>query len=143
MSSTSPAISRRRKKSSSRREREQEVFFRTTEAPGTIIIDTKGRFLYLVQGNNRALRYGIGVGRDGFNGPACRRFRASRNGRIAPPPEMIHASLICRGPWPEDRAIRCGRARCISGAPSTASPAPTSQTRLATRLLVGVFPSSQ
>src|ERR1700735_3848907 len=43
----------------------QEVFFRTTEAPGTIIIDTKGRFLYLVQGNNRALRYGIGVGRDG------------------------------------------------------------------------------
>src|ERR1700684_4617914 len=44
----------------------QEVFFRTTEAPGTIIIDTKGRFLYLVQGNNRALRYGIGVGREGF-----------------------------------------------------------------------------
>ncbi len=44
----------------------QEVFFRTTEATGTIIIDTKGRFLYLVQGNNRALRYGIGVGRDGF-----------------------------------------------------------------------------
>ena len=43
----------------------QEVFFRTTEAPGTIIIDTKGRFLYLVQGNNRALRYGIGVGREG------------------------------------------------------------------------------
>ena len=42
----------------------QEVFFRTTEAPGTIIIDTKGRFLYLVQGNNRALRYGIGeIGR--------------------------------------------------------------------------------
>ena len=39
----------------------QEVFFRTTEAPGTIIIDTKGRFLYLVQGNNRALRYGTSV----------------------------------------------------------------------------------
>ncbi len=34
----------------------QEVFFRTSEAPGTIIIDTKGRFLYLVQGNNRPLR---------------------------------------------------------------------------------------
>ena len=44
----------------------QEVFFRTNEAPGTIIIDTQNRFLYLVQPDNRALRYGIGVGRDGF-----------------------------------------------------------------------------
>ena len=44
----------------------QEVFFRTAEAPGTIVIDTSQRFLYLVQPNNRALRYGIGVGRDGF-----------------------------------------------------------------------------
>ena len=59
----------------------QEVFFRANEAPGTIIIDTR-RFLYLVQPNNRALRYGIGVGRDGFRGLACRRFPASRNGRI-------------------------------------------------------------
>jgi len=44
----------------------QLVFFRTTEAPGTIIVHTSERFLYLVQGNNRALRYGIGVGREGF-----------------------------------------------------------------------------
>ena len=46
--------------------RRQPVYFRTTEPPGTIIISTKDRFLYLVEGNNRALRYGIGVGRDGF-----------------------------------------------------------------------------
>lgn len=46
--------------------RRQPVYFRTTEAPGTIIISTNDRFLYLVEGNNRALRYGIGVGRDGF-----------------------------------------------------------------------------
>jgi lipoprotein-anchoring transpeptidase ErfK/SrfK len=46
--------------------RRQPVFYRTNEAPGTIIIDTSERFLYLVQGNNTALRYGIGVGRDGF-----------------------------------------------------------------------------
>ena len=44
----------------------QLVFFRTAEPPGTVIISTSERFLYLVQGNNRALRYGIGVGRDGF-----------------------------------------------------------------------------
>ena len=42
------------------------VFFRTNEAPGTIIVDTNERFLYVVQPGGRALRYGIGVGRDGF-----------------------------------------------------------------------------
>jgi lipoprotein-anchoring transpeptidase ErfK/SrfK len=42
------------------------VFFRTTEAPGTIIVNTNERFLYVVQPGGRALRYGIGVGRDGF-----------------------------------------------------------------------------
>jgi lipoprotein-anchoring transpeptidase ErfK/SrfK len=46
--------------------RRQAVFFRTTEAPGTIVVHTAQRYLYVVQGNNRALRYGIGVGREGF-----------------------------------------------------------------------------
>src|SRR3569623_1404322 len=44
----------------------QVVYFRTTEAPGTIIISTAERHLYLVQPGGRAIRYGIGVGRDGF-----------------------------------------------------------------------------
>ena len=42
------------------------VFYRTAEAPGTIIVQTDQRFLYVVQPGGRALRYGIGVGRDGF-----------------------------------------------------------------------------
>jgi hypothetical protein len=37
----------------------QPVFFRTSEAPGTIVIHTDERFLYLVQGGGRAIRYGI------------------------------------------------------------------------------------
>jgi lipoprotein-anchoring transpeptidase ErfK/SrfK len=44
----------------------QLVFYRTSELPGTIVVDTADRFLYLIQGNNRAIRYGIGVGREGF-----------------------------------------------------------------------------
>jgi lipoprotein-anchoring transpeptidase ErfK/SrfK len=44
----------------------QEVSYPGRHAPGTIIIDTPNKFLYLVQGNGRALRYGIGVGRPGF-----------------------------------------------------------------------------
>jgi lipoprotein-anchoring transpeptidase ErfK/SrfK len=68
----------------------QEVFFRTTEAPGTIIIDTQNRFLYLVQGNNRALRYGIGVGRDGFQWSGLKKItRKQEWPDWRPPPEMI------------------------------------------------------
>jgi lipoprotein-anchoring transpeptidase ErfK/SrfK len=68
----------------------QVVFFRTTEAPGTIVVNTSERFLYLVQGNNRALRYGIGVGRDGFQWGGLK--RVERKGEWpdwTPPPEMI------------------------------------------------------
>jgi lipoprotein-anchoring transpeptidase ErfK/SrfK len=42
------------------------VAFGTTEAPGTIIIDTGNTTLYYVLGQGRAIRYGVGVGRDGF-----------------------------------------------------------------------------
>ena len=68
----------------------QLVFFRTTEAPGTIIVHTSERFLYLVQGNNRALRYGIGVGREGFQWQGL--VKISRKAEWpdwTPPPEMI------------------------------------------------------
>jgi len=68
----------------------QMVFFRTTEAPGTIIVHTSERFLYVVQGNNRALRYGIGVGRDGFQWKGLLKItRKSGWPDWTPPPEMI------------------------------------------------------
>jgi lipoprotein-anchoring transpeptidase ErfK/SrfK len=68
----------------------QEVFFRTTEAPGTVIIDSKNRFLYLVQPDNRALRYGIGVGRDGFQWQGIEKIsRKQEWPDWRPPPEMI------------------------------------------------------
>lgn len=44
----------------------QEVAYEGKEAPGTIVIDTPNHFLYLVEGEGRAMRYGIGVGRPGF-----------------------------------------------------------------------------
>jgi lipoprotein-anchoring transpeptidase ErfK/SrfK len=44
----------------------QEVSYSGGEAAGTIVINTRERMLYLVQGNGRAIRYGIGVGRPGF-----------------------------------------------------------------------------
>jgi lipoprotein-anchoring transpeptidase ErfK/SrfK len=42
------------------------VSYSSSEAPGTIIIDTPNTYLYLVLGGGKALRYGIGVGREGF-----------------------------------------------------------------------------
>lgn len=66
------------------------VFYRTTEAPGTIIVNTNERFLYVVQGGGRALRYGIGVGRDGFQWRGLVKVtRKQEWPDWTPPPEMI------------------------------------------------------
>ena len=68
----------------------QVVFFRSSEPPGTLVIHTSERFVYLVQGNNRALRYGIGVGREGFQWSGL--VKISRKAEWPdwrPPPEMI------------------------------------------------------
>jgi lipoprotein-anchoring transpeptidase ErfK/SrfK len=66
------------------------VFYRTNETPGTIIISTNQRFLYVVQGGGRALRYGIGVGRDGFQWQGLVRITKKQEWPDwTPPPEMI------------------------------------------------------
>jgi len=44
----------------------QIVNFPSHEAPGTVIIDTANTFLYYILGSGKAIRYGIGVGREGF-----------------------------------------------------------------------------
>ncbi len=44
----------------------QEVSYRSSHRPGTVVVDPHSRYLYLVMSNNRAMRYGIGVGRAGF-----------------------------------------------------------------------------
>ncbi|HET7414058.1 MAG TPA: L,D-transpeptidase [Pararhizobium sp.] len=46
--------------------RRAKVQLETSEPPGTVIVDTRTKYLYLVQGNDRAIRYGVGVGREGF-----------------------------------------------------------------------------
>ncbi|MCA6104786.1 MULTISPECIES: L,D-transpeptidase [Bradyrhizobium] len=68
----------------------QVVYYRTNEAPGTIIVATAERHLYLVQGNGRALRYGIGVGREGFQWQGLVSItRKAEWPDWVPPPEMI------------------------------------------------------
>ncbi|ABE64408.1 ErfK/YbiS/YcfS/YnhG [Nitrobacter hamburgensis X14] len=70
--------------------RKQVVLYRTTEPPGTIIIQTAERHLYLIQGNGRAIRYGIGVGREGFQWQGILNItRKAEWPDWTPPPEMI------------------------------------------------------
>ena len=68
----------------------QEVAYTGTEEPGTIVIDTPNKFLYLVQPGGRALRYGIGVGRPGFTWAGTHLVSAKKEWPDwTPPKEML------------------------------------------------------
>ena len=71
--------------------RRQVVAYATTEAPGTIVIDTPHTYLYLVLGGGKAMRYGIGVGREGFTWSGVQSIsRKQEWPDWIPPAEMLH-----------------------------------------------------
>ena len=107
--------------------RRQVVPYQTTEAAGTIIIDTSHTFLYLTLGHGMAMRYGIGVGRQGFTWSGVEtivrksewpdwRFRR---------PKWWRGNRICRVGSAAGPAILWGRVRFISVIPHIASTALT------------------
>jgi lipoprotein-anchoring transpeptidase ErfK/SrfK len=67
------------------------VNFAGNYAPGTVLIDTAERRLYLVLGNGQALRYGIGVGRDGFRWGGTHRISAKKEWPSWTPPSQMLA----------------------------------------------------
>ena len=68
----------------------QEVAYNGTEKTGTIVIDTPNHFLYLVEGDGRAVRYGIGVGRPGFTWSGTHAVSAKKEWPDwVPPDEML------------------------------------------------------
>ena len=70
--------------------RRQIVAYQSREAPGTVIIDTANTYLYYVLGGGRAIRYGIGVGREGFTWSGVRSVdRKVEWPDWHPPAEMI------------------------------------------------------
>ncbi|MGN6570996.1 MAG: L,D-transpeptidase [Pseudolabrys sp.] len=70
--------------------RRRVVSYRSEYPPGTIVVSTEERFLYLLLPNNLALRYGIGVGRDGFQWGGLHKItRKAEWPDWTPPPEMI------------------------------------------------------
>ncbi|HZP79336.1 MAG TPA: L,D-transpeptidase [Pseudolabrys sp.] len=70
--------------------RRQIVSYASNEAPGTIIVDTPHTYLYFVLGGGKAIRYGIGVGRQGFTWSGIRTVGDKKEWPDwSPPPEMI------------------------------------------------------
>jgi lipoprotein-anchoring transpeptidase ErfK/SrfK len=68
----------------------QLVEYHGKEGAGTIVVDTPNKFLFLVQGDGKALRYGIGVGRPGFTWSGVKTISAKKEWPAwTPPPEML------------------------------------------------------
>lgn len=68
----------------------QVVKFRSSEPQGTVVVDTRNHFLYLIMENSTAIRYGVGVGKEGFKWYG--RSTVDRKAiwpRWTPPPEML------------------------------------------------------
>ncbi len=72
----------------------QIIRYQSDEKPGTIIVDTKDKFLYLVLPDDKAVRYGIGVGREGFEWKGASRIAMKREWPVWTPP----AAMIRRQP---------------------------------------------
>lgn len=69
------------------------VDYETTEVPGTIVIESNGPFLYLVEGDGKALRYGVAIGRAGFGWKGTGTIARTKDWPgWTPPPEMIKRS---------------------------------------------------
>ena len=91
-----PAVDLRRMKPSHFR---QYVADPTGERPGTIVVDTAARYLYLVQENRQALRYGVGIGREGFTWSGRAEIaRKSQWPTWTPPAEMVARDPVA-APW--------------------------------------------
>ncbi|MEM7214641.1 MAG: L,D-transpeptidase [Pseudomonadota bacterium] len=70
--------------------RRRRVRYRTKEKPGTVIVDTRKFYLYHVEKNGRAMRYGVGLGRAGFEWSGRARIAWKRKWPTwTPPEEMI------------------------------------------------------
>ena len=79
----------------------QEVDYATAEPPGTVVVDPGARFAYLVREKGRAIRYGVGVGREeafNFRGPATIARKAEWP-RWTPTPAMIQREPQRYGPF--------------------------------------------
>ena len=75
----------------------QMVQYQTEQKPGTIVIDTRERFLYLVMADGMAKRYGVGVGKPGFEWAGTHKVTAKREWPDWRPPQEMIAREAAKG----------------------------------------------
>ena len=75
----------------------QDVSYETSEKPGTIVIDTNTRHLYLVTGDGQARRYGVGVGKPGFEWRGTHRITRKQEWPTWNPPAEMRAREAAKG----------------------------------------------
>ena len=119
--------------------RRKEVQYDTREKPGTIVINPSEHFLYFVEGGGHAVRYGVGVGSEGFAWSGVARVRSKQewpnwyptNDYLQRQPAARSRLNTCRADreWWLDLPIHLAPARCICGketkTPSIGFTAPT------------------
>jgi lipoprotein-anchoring transpeptidase ErfK/SrfK len=103
----------------------QEVSYDGPHGPGTIVIDTSERLLYLVLEGGKARRYGVGVGKEGFSWKGTEKITQKREWPDWRPPAEMIAREKKKGKILAARRTRSAPARSISAPRSTASTAPT------------------
>ena len=109
----------------------QAVYYRSQHPVGTIIVETRERHLYLIESETRALRYGIGVGREGFTWSGLLQITQKQEWPDwHPPPEMIAAPALSAALHGRRPGQSARRARHASRQPrSIASTAPMRRKR--------------
>lgn len=75
----------------------QMVQYQTEQKPGTIVIDTRERFLYLVMADGMAKRYGVGVGKPGFEWAGTHKVTSKREWPDWRPPQEMIAREAAKG----------------------------------------------
>ena len=118
--------------------RRQLVDYPANVAPGTVIIDTAHTYLYYVLGDGKAIRYGIGVGRQGFTWSGIEKVtRKAEWPDWTPPAEMIGRQPYLARFTPVEKATRSAPAPSISVIRNIEYTAPTCRRRLAPTFRVG------
>src|SRR4051812_36553944 len=94
--------------------RRQVVAYSPNVAAGTIIVDTANTYLYLVLGDGRAIRYGIGVGREGFTWSGAEQVTQGGVARLDPAGRYDRASAVSRSIHGRGRRQPAWRTRHLS-----------------------------
>lgn len=84
--------------------RRRQVNYVSNEKPGSVVVDTRNFYLYLVEPGNRAMRYGVGLGRQGFEWAGRARIAWKRAWPTWTPPD----EMIAREPQLEKWSVRNG-----------------------------------